>query len=151
MRQRKDYKTKQREAVLAYIASIGDAHVTAAQIVGHFECGPLTIGRTTVYRHLEKLTEEGKVRRYAMGGASGACYQYVGGSDGCQVHMHLKCEGCGELFHLQCDEMGEMRQHILDEHAFHVNAVKTVFYGICESCADEGARMATSAKGEGHL
>jgi len=135
MIQQKGYKTKQREAVLTYIASIGDTHVTAAQIVDHFESGSLTIGRSTIYRHLEKLTESGKVRRYSMDGASGACYQYVGNSDGCQAHMHLKCEGCGELFHLRCDTMSEMRRHILDEHAFSVNATKTVIYGRCDSCA----------------
>lgn len=131
---RSHYKTKQREAILAYIASLGDGHVTAAQIIAHFEKGDTPIGRTTVYRHLERLTESGRVRRYAVDGTMGACFQYAETAEQCQTHMHVKCDGCGRLFHLHCDMLDTLRRHFSQDHAFRVNAIKTVVYGRCENC-----------------
>ncbi|MDR1664250.1 MAG: transcriptional repressor, partial [Clostridiales bacterium] len=122
-----NYNTKQREVILRYIASIAGEHVTAAQIVGHFAKENTPVGRTTVYRHLEKLTESGELRRYTTDGVSGACYQYAGGREcGGSPHLHLKCEGCGELLHLKCSSLNDLERHVLDKHAFQINPLKTV-------------------------
>ena len=129
-----NYKTKQSEAILQYIVSRGDAHITAAQIVEHFEKGEVSIGRTTVYRHLDKLTASGKVRRYITDGIAGACYQYVESED-CRSHFHLKCENCGELLHLECEKINNLQHHVSASHAFQINMVRTVFYGMCENCS----------------
>ncbi len=131
------YNTKQREAILAYMASLQDAHVTAAQITAHFARHALPVGRTTVYRHLDKLTKSGAIRRFATGSAAGACYQYVRGVDACHAHLHLQCEQCGRMQHLECGVFGDVRQHVYSEHAFEVNALKTVLYGTCSQCLQE--------------
>lgn len=129
-----NYNTKQRMAILNYIASIGGSHITAAQICKQFENGEFPIGRATVYRCLDKLTAEGSIRRYTTDGISGACYQYIGNSDGCHNHLHLKCEACGEIQHLECGMLDEIQRHVLEEHTFEVNALKTVLYGTCQKC-----------------
>jgi len=140
-----NYNTKQHKAILDYIVSLEGAHVTAAQIAEHFENESVSIGRTTIYRHLEKLTESGMLRRYTTDGISGACYQHADGREDCDTHFHLKCDNCGELQHLECDALGEIRQHVFDQHGFQVNVLKTVLYGLCDGClhslreADGGA------------
>ena len=131
---RSAYNTKQREAILSYIISLEGTHVTAAQIAEHFENKDVPIGRTTIYRHLDKLAESGKLRRYITDGISGACYQYSDNNDNCHFHLHLKCENCGELQHLECDALNELEIHILNKHFFEVNALKTVIYGKCNNC-----------------
>ena len=128
------YKTKQSEVILDYIVSLNGAHVTAAQIVEHFEKEGISVGRTTIYRHLDKLSESGKLYRYTTDGVSGACYQYAGDTENCDTHIHLKCEGCGELLHLECDKLNEIQRHVYNEHAFQVNTLKTVLYGKCGAC-----------------
>jgi len=130
----KNYKTKQRQAILNHIVSLDGAHVTAAQIAAHFDKEAAPIGKTTIYRHLDKLTESGKLRRYVTDGKSGACYQYVGSGEGCGVHLHLKCEGCGELLHLDCKALDDFKHHVSTNHAFQVNPMKTVLYGKCKAC-----------------
>ena len=125
------YRTKQQEAVLDYVASLEGTHVTAAQVVEHFEKENIPIGRTTIYRQLEKLTDSGKLRKYITDGISGACYQHVENRGNCSTHLHLKCESCGKLQHLDCEMLGDIQQHVLDEHSFTVNALKTVLYGKC--------------------
>ena len=129
-----EYKTRQQKAILSYIASLDDSHVTAAQIVEHFEKEKIAIGRTTIYRHLDRLTESGKLRRYITDGVSGACYQHVGDMSECKIHLHLKCEGCGKLQHLDCDMLSEIQRHVLDEHSFRIDASRTVLYGNCDEC-----------------
>lgn len=142
MKRSTNYKTRQLKAVLDYVMSHSDTHVTATQIVEHFEKNELPIGRTTVYRNLDKLTEGGKIRRYITDGVSGACYQYVEDED-CHSHFHLKCEDCGELLHFECNELSSLQKHLSSSHDLRVNMLKTVFYGTCEAC------YATIASAEG--
>ncbi len=134
------YQTKQRGAILAYIFSLEGAHVTAAQIIAHFEAAGASIGRATVYRHLAALADAGTLRRF-VNGSGGACYQYAGAADiaGCGEHLHLKCESCGVLRLLECDALADMRLHLSERHAFAVNPLKTVLYGLCDDCS----RLAT--------
>jgi Fur family ferric uptake transcriptional regulator len=128
------YKTRQREAILSYIASLGVSHVTAAQIVRHFMKEESSVGRATVYRHLNNLTESGLIRKYTIDGVSGSCYQFAQCGESCGAHMHLKCEDCGELVHLECGKLNEIQSHVFNEHSFRVNSRKTVLYGKCAKC-----------------
>ena len=134
MSQPSNYGTKQRKAIAGYIASQGNEHFTAAQIVEHFGTSPVRIGRTTVFRYLNEQTLSGKLRRYTTDGVSGACYQLADDMETCQYHFHLKCEECGELRHLDCTELTGIQQHVLDSHGFQVDSMKTVFYGKCRNC-----------------
>jgi Fur family ferric uptake transcriptional regulator len=131
------YRTKQREAIRSYIVSLEGSDVTAAQIVEHFKKADVAIGRTTVYRFLDRMVERGELRRYTIDGKVGSFYQLVDGGDNCHVHFHLKCEDCGSLEHLDCDELEEIQLHVFKEHAFQVNALKTVFYGKCSTCGEK--------------
>jgi Fur family ferric uptake transcriptional regulator len=129
-----NYRTWQGQSILNYMKSLGDDHVTVNRIVRHFEDTEELIGQTTVYRHLEKLTAEGKVRKYVLGDDKSACYQYMGNGKNCREHFHLKCEICGSLIHVDCDFLNEIARHLLKTHDFQINMLKTVFYGTCKKC-----------------
>jgi Fur family ferric uptake transcriptional regulator len=128
------YNTQQGKLILDYMASLGDTHVTVYQILRHFEDEGADIGQTTIYRRLEKLTRDGKIRKYFLGENKSACYQYVDPRKICQEHFHLKCEACGRLIHLDCGLLSEIQQHILDKHKFEINMLKMIFYGKCKKC-----------------
>ena len=129
-----EYNTRQREAVLSYLASRMDLYVTASQIVSFFALQSVSIGRTTVYRHLEKLVRSGAIRKYSFDGAVGACYKYVSESERESERYHLKCEKCGGVFDLSCNVVSDIARHIFERHDFQVNDMKTVFYGKCKDC-----------------
>jgi Fur family ferric uptake transcriptional regulator len=129
------YQTRQGEQILRYLASLGGSHVTAGGIASYFEGTNPPIGRTTVYRHLERLVDAGRVRRYNLEGEESACYQYIEESGGCREHFHLKCEKCGVLIHLECGVLDDIAGHVRQEHRFEINPLKTVFYGICKDCS----------------
>lgn len=128
------YKTKQREKIEEIFASSG-GHETVDSLFEKLVNRGENIGRTTVYRTLEKLQNEGKARKYATAPGESVCYQYVSSKHHCNEHFHLKCEQCGRLIHIECDHINELSKHINDTHNFRVNNLKTVLYGVCEQCA----------------
>lgn len=131
------YVTRQREQILAYIRANAGRHVAAEDILAHLQDIGAGVGKATVYRTLDRLVEQGVVRKYILGEGRRACYQYWDGGH-CREHYHLKCERCGRLFHLECDFLSELSRHVLEHHKFVVNDAKMVLYGICEACAKEG-------------
>ena len=128
------YKTRQQEAILKYLKSQKHEHVTVSHIHEHFLGIGLSIGITTIYRHLEKLLAKGQVHKYIIDGGTGACFQYADPELCEKEHFHLKCEICGQLFHLDCEFVSKIHHHIEQAHGFDTNPYKTVFYGTCKNC-----------------
>lgn len=135
----RSYKTKQRESLLNYLQSVPGVHVTAEEVYEHFKKSGEPIGKSTIYRRLESLVDEGKLRKYVVDGKSPACFEYrpEGEHLGEGSCFHCKCELCGKLIHLNCEDLGKIEEHLSNEHKFKLNTLRTVFYGICESCAGE--------------
>ena len=136
-----NYKTKQREIMLAYLESRPGVHITAADVYDHFRAQGVTIGQSTVYRQLEKFVDDGILNKYVLESGSSACFEYVGMS----VHkknetcFHCKCEKCGKLIHLKCEELEEIGKHLYSEHKFKLDPLRTVFYGMCDDCLESKA------------
>ncbi len=136
MNQSSGYKTKQRQAILDYLMDNRDEHVTAASISEHLEQNGSRVGTTTIYRHLDKLLEQGLVRKYTVDGTTSACFQFAGKGENCREHFHLKCEKCGKLIHLSCSRVDTLCSHICEEHGFDIDYFRTVFYGVCKECRE---------------
>ncbi len=130
MENRSQYKTKQKTLIIDCLRGTKGRHFTADDIAESLS--GQHVGKTTIYRHLDKLVSEGEVRKYIIDDKSSACYQYIG--DTVCEHFHLKCTSCGELIHADCTFLDELSQHIGKEHRFAVDMSKTVFYGICDMC-----------------
>jgi Fur family ferric uptake transcriptional regulator len=135
------YQTKQMAELLNYLCSVQGQHVTVQDVCNYFKSKGITMGTTTVYRHLERMVEEGSVAKYIVDGTSSACFEYLGTQAKCSkpICFHCKCEKCGRLIHLKCDELANIRQHVLEHHGFQVDSMRTVFYGICEECRSDSA------------
>jgi Fur family ferric uptake transcriptional regulator len=133
-----NYNTRQGGLILDYFSSLGDRHVQAGEIAEYFRQRKEAIGLTTIYRHLERLVRAGFVRKYFLDEGESACYQYIGKTKKCGEHFHLKCENCGTLIHLDCAALEKISRHILKEHQFLINTLKTVFYGRCKNCLEPG-------------
>ncbi len=131
---RSRYKTKQRESLLGYFETVPGVHVTAGEVFEYFKSQGSPIGRSTIYRQLEIMVDEGIVKKYIIDGNSPACFEYVGADGHEDICFHCKCEKCGKLIHLSCDQISEMQTHLLTEHRFRLDPARTVFYGLCEQC-----------------
>lgn len=133
MAQSEGYKTKQRDHILQFLIENQSRHVTVDDVVDHLKQSGNPVGKATVYRYMDKLVNQGDVRKFLLEDSS-ACYQYAANKEECAGHFHLKCITCKKLIHLNCDFMNGIEQHILKEHHFQVDSSRTVFYGQCEDC-----------------
>ena len=135
------YRTRQREEILTYLKTVPGKHVTAADVRNHFQAQSVSVGQTTIYRQLEKLVGEGLLKKYFIDEHSSACFEYVDPeSHGSGACYHCKCEKCGRLIHMDCHEITELQQHLAEHHHFLIDPLRTVFYGVCESCLKEARR-----------
>jgi Fur family transcriptional regulator, ferric uptake regulator len=130
------YKTKQMTELLTYLKSVQGNHITVSDISSYFQKKGIAVGTTTIYRHLEKMVQEGVVAKYVVDGTTSACFEYTGKQDKEKkiVCYHCKCEKCGKLIHLQCNEVEILKQHMMEHHSFEMDPLRTVFYGICSEC-----------------
>ncbi len=132
------YNTRQKEAVLGCLKAHSEGHIHAAEIAEQLAAAGEKVGLTTIYRNLDKLVEEGVVKKFISEGSS-ACYQYVGDGHSCAEHFHLKCGCCGKLIHLKCRTFDRLSAHILEEHGFLSDPGRSTLYGTCGECRGKGA------------
>ena len=84
-----EYKTKQKENLIAFLIKNKDRHTNVQEISSYLAQEGSPVGTATIYRQLEKLVERGIVRKYVLDGKTGACFQYIG-DNSCHEHFHLK-------------------------------------------------------------
>ncbi|MBR5308048.1 MAG: transcriptional repressor [Clostridia bacterium] len=132
MRTKGGYKTRQRDIILELLKNNTDTHLSSDEICEMLRSSGERVGATTVYRYLEKLYSEGTVQKYVTDRAR---YTYT--EKHCREHFHLKCTECGSLFCADCDFLSQLCNHVKGDHGFTVIPSKTVFYGVCHSCAEK--------------
>ncbi len=134
---KKHYQTKQQKAIEDYISGTTE-HFTVADVCAHFRGESKSLGAATVYRALERLMEEGKVKKYIIDEQSAACFEYVNPVSCIEPRCyHLKCRQCGKLVHLNCNDIDALVAHIQEKHGFLIDMNRTVFYGKCDACSKE--------------
>ena len=130
---KKKYNTEQRKELLEYMIDNSNTFVSAEDIGKHLESNNMNIGLTTIYRFLNSLEEQGKLRVEYKNHTK--FYQYI--STECDTHYHLKCKECGKLIHFKCKELEELNSHISKEHNFKIDST-SVIYGLCHNCNKNG-------------
>jgi len=130
---RGEYNTRQKREMLAFLKKNDLKHFTVDDLVFEMEEQGEKIGRSTAYRFLEQLAEQGSVRKYQN--ARGITqYQHVEHNEDCDGHFHMMCRSCGRLLHVNCDLMNGLSRHIYTEHGFQLDPRETVLMGICARC-----------------
>lgn len=133
------YKTKQREFILDMLKHNPGMHFTVKELCDKSERGGKKIGKTTIYRQLAALVDEGLVLEHRMGSGESVCFEYHGEDSCCDAEtFHAKCERCGAVIHLECSELAAAGSHIGSHHHFYIDPRRTVFYGLCDECTCEG-------------
>ncbi len=130
------YNTRQKKLIESFLKENISVQYTCDEISEKLKSEGTPVGKTTVYRYLEKLTREGKVRKITGGISKSAQYQYIDEEMNCSGHMHLKCLRCGEFIHLGCDFLNGINEHIYVHHRFKIDNSKTILYGLCDKCSE---------------
>ena len=134
---RGEYNTRQKREMLAFLKRHDLEPYTVDELVFEMQEQGEKIGRTTVYRYLETLAEQGRVRKYQN--AQGVtCYQHIQDHENCDAHFHMMCKSCGRLYHVSCDLMDSLAKHIHSDHNFRIDTRETILVGTCARCAAVG-------------
>ena len=72
MANKSQYRTKQMAEILSYLQSMQGSHVTVHDIHAYFKSKNISVGTTTIYRHLDRMVAEGIVAKYVVDEKSSA-------------------------------------------------------------------------------
>ncbi|MBO7304230.1 MAG: transcriptional repressor [Clostridia bacterium] len=124
------YNTEKRTEILNFFSEARSVSHSAEEICRAI----LTDGRgkSTVYRIISKLVDEGVINRITDQKTRRVTYQYMN-KGACHEHLHLKCKECGKLIHLD-DKISEvLEKRIKSLAGFEVDD-GAMLYGKCEVC-----------------
>ncbi len=129
------YVTEQKKKLKRLLEDNCDKAYTVEELVEklRLRADTGTLGKSTVYRLMTRMVEEGSVKRFVRGNSRKFAYQIVMG-ERCDCHLHLKCTGCGKLIHLDEDVSDELLDKVRDISDFSVNEEATVLFGKCGQC-----------------
>ena len=127
---KQNYKTEQRKELLDYMIKNSKKFVKADEIEKHLKNKNISVGLTTIYRFLNSLEKQGKVRVELREHTK--YYQYVPQEN--SNHLFLKCKNCGKSLNLKCQEFEDINKHIKKEHKFNLD-YNTIIYGTCNKCS----------------
>ena len=136
------YKTEGKTRLVTFFSGHPDTQYTVDQLhAALMETYPKAYadkvkGKSSLYRQLSSLIEEGTVRKFRDDTQSAYVYQYVA-CGACSHHFHLKCLSCGKLEHLDCVISDQLLSHISNDHHFCIDRGRSILYGLCEACHHE--------------
>jgi len=124
--------TSQRLAVAAAL-SASPRQVTAQELWEQMRPTRPRLGRATVFRTLESLSEAGLARRLER---DGHVYAYVA----CRPthHHHLACRVCGTVEEIGEELVTEISRRARQQMGFEIEDARLDFYGVCRACTAAG-------------
>ena len=142
-----EYITEQKTALLNFLRSNHDDAFSVDELTDALNAsyGDKAPAKSTVYRLITRLTEDGTVKKFAKTGSRCFVYQIVTEGD-CHNHLHLKCLDCGKLIHLDEEISEELLDKVKKINDFSVNEDETVLLGKCAECKIYKQKRKTNEK-----
>ncbi len=106
-------------------------HPTAAELLERIRQTYPSISMGTVYRNVNLLIEEGKVRRLAMPDSPDRYDLEL------HQHYHMTCAQCGQLFNIESPYLQELDRSIEQSTGFSIQSHTIFFQGICPHCREK--------------
>lgn len=119
--------TPARLAVLRVIEQEGE-HLEPAEILTRAQAIHPALGRATVYRTLELLTQLHIVRPIYVGEHGPTYIRAEGG------HHHLVCSTCGLVIDFDQCVADQMSTELAERFGFQIQSHLLEFYGRCAAC-----------------
>ncbi len=134
------YYTMQKRLLTEFLATHGDAAFTVAELTERMknEYGGDAPGKSTLYRLITKLAEDGEVKKIAVGEGRSFVYQISEGSR-CNSHLHMKCTKCGKLLHMDDFESARFLMRVMRQNDFAIDESRTILLGHCKACGCHAA------------
>lgn len=124
--------SKQREEIIGVIKELYN-HPTAEEIYFLTKYKDSAVSRSTVYRNLNALVENGLVNQIAISGGPDR-FDYVADKD---EHGHILCVECGKLadFYYNFD-IENLKSSVISQTEMQISKNGIMIKGICNSCKE---------------
>lgn len=122
--------TAPRRAVLQVVEATRE-HLDYAGTLEHGRTIYPGLGRATVYRTLELLTDLGILRPIHQGDGSVRFARVENG------HHHLICLNCGIAIHFDECPLTELERALEKRLRFRIQGHLLEFYGVCKECQEQ--------------
>lgn len=119
--------TIQKELVLDAVNHLHN-HATADEVYEMIHSTYPRISKGTVYRNLNCLVEEGKIRKLEIPDGPDR-FDHI-----CTPHYHIHCCKCGRAFDVDMDVVSGLMDRVKDKHGFDFLDYDIIFKGICPDC-----------------
>lgn len=134
MSEQKNYRTKSKDAIMEYLQTHTEHSFSAYDVREYMQENGIQVNLTTIYRNLDKLTENGEIMKYKTAEDECCRYQCVKPHAHCSEHIHMQCRECGKILHMECHFMEELKKHLFEHHKFTIECTNSVLMGLCENC-----------------
>ncbi len=124
---REKRQTIQKGLVWEAVSEATD-HPNAEQIYESIVRTHPSISRATVYRNLNMLVDEGKVRRIKVLGGPDHFDHSLG------KHYHIQCMDCRNIGDVDLFDSLDLTTRAMDLHGYELLSYEIVFNGICPDC-----------------
>ena len=128
----KEYKTDQRRILLTFFSENSGESFSVDQILSILSADA-QISRSAIYRNVDKMVQEGLLRKMLSSDGRKALYQY----SACETHcdrIHLQCGKCGKVFHMENASDEERLKSVLGQSGFRLDERAAVLPGTCKNC-----------------
>ena len=122
-----DRNTIQKEIIHHTLCEMR-SHPTASMVYDRVHRSHPTISRSTVYRVLARMAEDGKILRLELSGGES---RYDGDLS---PHCHVRCRLCGAVADLPAIEVGAPA----DDGGFLLEDCAVIYRGVCPDCRRAG-------------
>lgn len=129
---KRSYQTQQKKQLIHFLSVHKEEQFTIEEIVEKMPKGH-SPAKSSVYRLMKQLVEEGQIRRYVKENSRQFLYQFIDREE-CSMHLHLKCLECGKLIHLSEFVSRNTQKEVEKEAGFDIDQEKTILVGRCEAC-----------------
>lgn len=123
--------TEARRVVLEALISTG-GHISADELFALSRTDGAEIGRATVYRTLDLLTELGLVRPTYQGTGAAHFILLIDGH-----HHHLVCTKCHDVVEIDSCILANLESQEAGNSGFEIQGHLLEIYGVCEKCRQE--------------
>ena len=122
--------TKTREAIVEIFA-LATTPISAAEVIETLGVKKLAVNKTTVYRELDFLEEQGIVREIDL--LEGQKRYELHQPD--HHHHHLVCRKCSNILCIDLpQDLDQLEARIAKQHKFKIEHHVLEFFGLCSKC-----------------
>ena len=134
-------KTLPRLLIIEFLKKNPDKRFTARDLCNGINIKKGEAVKSTVYRNIDKLCNEGRLVKYKEPNAKAMSYQYSEGHGSCKEHSHAQCSECGKLFHIDNEVFADAAKKMREQYGINMDFQKTLIIGICNECKEKKNRF----------